>query len=167
MEALRAIPSARIFAHDQWSDYLIYRLFPHTRVFVDGRSDFYGSEFIRKVGDVESVKYDWEKTLNDFTIDTVLLPTSSPLGGALKESSRWRLVYDDGVALIFRSAAQAPASTSSIAATGGAGSSFAPFKTDGREIPFAGGGAGPGRDREITKTAARDRAIAQKSKIKT
>lgn len=167
VETLRADSSARIFAYDQWGDYLIYRLFPRTRVFVDGRSDFYGSEFGKMVLDVENVKYDWEKTLNDFAIDTVLLPTSSPLAGTLKESSRWRLVYDDGVALIFHSATQGPAATSSIAAAGGAGGSLAPFKTDGRELPFAGGGEGLGRDREITKIEARDRAIAQKNKIKT
>ena len=167
VEQLRATPSARIFAYDQWGDYLIYRLFPQTRVFVDGRSDFYGSDFSRKVMEVGTVKYDWEKTLNDFAIDTLLLPPSSPLGGALKESSRWRLVYDDGVALIFRAAAQVPATSSSIAAAGGAGSLPVPVKTDGRGFPSAGSGEGPGRDREITKIEARDRAIAQKVKIKT
>ena len=73
---------------------------------MDGRSDFYGDDFEQKYLDVMNVKYGWEKTLGRFGVDTILLPPSAPLTGALKESSRWRVVYDDGVALVFRSAAK-------------------------------------------------------------
>jgi hypothetical protein len=142
IERLRQDPSARIFTFDQWGDYLIYRLYPATKVFVDGRSDFYGDEFEEKCMAVLSVKYDWEKTLDGFGVDTILLPPSAPLAGALKESSRWRVVYDDGVALVFRSAHQ----------------------TAGESISAATGG-GRGRDREVTKTEARDRAIAKTKPI--
>ena len=72
-------------------------------MFVDGRSDFYGNDFEDKYLDVMNVKYGWEKTLAGFGVDTILLPPDAPLTGALKESSRWRVVYDDGVALVFRS----------------------------------------------------------------
>jgi hypothetical protein len=136
IETLRGDPSARIFTYDQWGDYLIYRLYPRTKVFVDGRSDFYGDDFENKCIGVLNVKYDWEKTLGGFGVDTILLPPSVPLAGALKESSRWRVVYDDGVALVFRSAQ----------------------KTAGESISAATRG-GTGRDREVTKTEARDQAI--------
>ena len=33
------------------------------------------------------VSYDWEKTLGRFGIDTILLPPSAPLAGAVKESA--------------------------------------------------------------------------------
>jgi hypothetical protein len=138
VDALRAGPPARIFAYDQWGDYLIYRLYPSTRVFLDGRSDFYGDDFENDVIDIETVKYDWEKTLNKFDIDTILLSPGAPLAGALKESARWRLVYDDGVALVFRSAATQP----------------------GPIVPAGADSGGLCRDREITKTEARDRPIA-------
>src|SRR6185312_7463977 len=36
--------SARVFTYDQWGDYLIYRLYPKMKVFIDGRSDFYGPD---------------------------------------------------------------------------------------------------------------------------
>ena len=49
------------------------------------------------------MKFGWEKTLSRFGVDTILLPPDAPLTGALKESSRWRVVYDDGIALVFRS----------------------------------------------------------------
>jgi hypothetical protein len=136
IETLRGYPAARVFTYDQWGDYLIYRGYPQARVFVDGRSDYYGLDFETKVWDVENVKYDWERTLNGFGIDTILLPPRMALVGALKESRRWRVVYDDGVALVFRPAAGAA----------------------GDKYPVAFGG-GRGRDREITKTEARDRAI--------
>jgi hypothetical protein len=55
------------------------------------------------------------------------LPPSMPLTGALKECSRWRLVYDDGIALVFRSVSRSGGET--VSALGGTS-----------------------RDREITKT---------------
>ena len=90
-------PAARIFTYDQWGDYLIYRLYPRTKVFVDGRSDFYGADFESKVSDVLSVKYDWEKTLDGFGVDTILLPPRAaggraegiqPLAGGLRRRRR-------------------------------------------------------------------------------
>jgi hypothetical protein len=50
-----------------------------------------------------SVKHDWEKLLDRHGINTMLLPVGTPLAGALKETERWRRVYDDGVAIVFRS----------------------------------------------------------------
>ena len=90
------------------------------------------------------VKYGWEKTLGRFGVDTILLPPNAPLTGALKESRNWRVVYDDGVALVFRSA-QA---------------------TVGVQVSAAVPGDGDSRGREITKTQASDRKVAQ-TKSKT
>ena len=112
LATLRSDPAGRIFTHDEWGDYLIYRLYPGHKVFVDGRSDFYGDDFEEKYIDVLNVKYGWEKILSGFGVNTILLPPSSPLTGALKESSRWRVVYDDGIALVFRSAPRAARHTS-------------------------------------------------------
>ena len=66
IEALKRMPEPRIFTNDQWGDYLIWRLYPSDKVFVDGRSDFYGSAFEEKCIDVLNVKYDWERILSGF-----------------------------------------------------------------------------------------------------
>jgi hypothetical protein len=95
-------PHSRIFTSDQWGDFLIYKLYPAGRVFIDGRSDFYGSQFCEKYLEIVQVKYKWQQFLNEYGVDTVLLPTDAPLVGALKESSRWHVVYDDGDAIVFR-----------------------------------------------------------------
>jgi hypothetical protein len=142
--ALKSMPAPRIFTNDVWGGYLIWRLYPSDKVFVDGRSDFYGAAFEEKYSDVMNVKYDWEHILSGFDVDTILLPTDAPLAGALKESSRWRVVYDDGVALIFRSNEKTAGKTKSVAQLG----------------------SGAGRDREVTKTQASDQAITEK-KTKT
>src|SRR4029077_9296466 len=101
---------------------------------VDGRSDFYGDDFEEKYVDVLNVKYGWQKTLADFGVDTILMPPNAPLTGALKESSNWRVVYDDGISLVFRSQS----------------------KTVGTQVSVTNSGSGPGRDRKVTKTEASD-----------
>jgi hypothetical protein len=138
--ALKRMPEPRIFTNDEWGDYLIWRLYPSDKVFVDGRSDFYGSAFEEKYIDVMNVKYDWERILGGFHVDTILLPPNAPLTGALKECSRWHVVYDDGVAVIFRSNGPAAGKPTSVS--------------------YQGDGAG--RDRKVTKTQARDQAITVK-----
>jgi len=139
LATLRSDPAGRVFTNDEWGDYLIYRLYPTHKVFVDGRSDFYGDDFEAKYIDVLNVKYGWEKTLSGFGVDTILLPPSAPLSGALKESSRWHVVYDDGIALVFRSGP----------------------RTAGIQVSVAKRGDGEGRDREVTKTLTSDRAITE------
>ena len=139
LATLRSDPSARVFTHDEWGDYLIYKLSKTHKVFVDGRSDFYGDDFEEKYVDVLNVKYGWQKTLAGFGVDTILMPPNAPLTGALKESSNWRVVYDDGISLVFRSQQ----------------------KTVGTQVSAANTGGGTGRDREVTKTEASDHAITE------
>jgi hypothetical protein len=145
LATLRSDPAARVFTNDEWGDYLIYS---GRKVFVDGRSDFYGDDFENNYIDVLNVKYGWEKTLGRFGVDTILMPPNAPLTGALKESSRWRVVYDDGIALVFRSA-----SANAVVAA-------APVTDQGTQVSAADRG-GKGRDRKVTKTAAGDQAITE------
>jgi hypothetical protein len=89
------------------------------------------------------VKYDWEKTLGKFGVDTILMPPTAPLTGAVKESSRWHVVYDDGIAVVFR-------------ANGRTG-----VPEQGAQISAANHGDGEGRDRKVTKTDGSDQAITE------
>lgn len=131
---LKRDTSARIFTNDEWGDYLIWSMYPKNKVFVDGRSDFYGDDFEEKYIDILNVKYGWEKTLDRFGVNTILLPLDTPLTGALKESSRWHVTYDDGSALVFQ-------------------------RNGAYQASFIPQGEGSGRDREVTKTQSGDRAI--------
>jgi len=129
---------SRIFTYDQWGDFLIYKLYPRNQVFIDGRSDFYGAKFVQKYLDIVNVKFKWQQYLNEYGVDTVLLSTDAPLAGALKESSRWRVVYDDGDAIVFRTGA----------------------RPEGPEFSAANRG-GKDRDRKVTKTQPSDRTITK------
>jgi hypothetical protein len=111
--------AGRVFTSDQWGDYLIYKQYPARRVFIDGRSDFYGSKFVKQYLEILGVKYTWQRDLDEYGVDTVLLPTDAPLAGALKESSRWHVVYDDGDAIVFRAGARAEGPQVSAANRGG------------------------------------------------
>ena len=102
----------RIFTSDLWGGYLIYRLYPKAKVFIDGRSDFYGTPFELKYLDVLAGKYDWDQNLNRYGAQTVLLPADLALASALKENPRWRVVYDDKTAIIFRLTAGQPSQQS-------------------------------------------------------
>jgi len=139
LEVLRATEmSQSIFADDEWGDYLIYQLYPRTKVFVDGRSDMYGEAFIQKYLDLMNGRYGWEETLNQYSVDTVLLRVETPLTGALKESRRWWPVYDDGMAIVFRS-------QSALARSATPAGEQASVRLPGRDI----------RDREITRVNPR------------
>jgi hypothetical protein len=86
---------SRVFTTDQWGDYLIY-VNPAQKVFIDGRSDFYGAE----VGDdylrLSSVAWDWRRLLDKYRFNLALLPVESPLAQVLKLAPDWHVVEDDG-----------------------------------------------------------------------
>jgi hypothetical protein len=116
-EVLQALGTTqRIFTDDEWGDYLAYRSYPNGRVFVDGRSDFYGGDFGKKYLDVINVHYGWQATLDHYGVGSILLPVSSSLAGALKESRHWRVLYDDGLAIVF---VPAPETSQQFSTTGG------------------------------------------------
>jgi hypothetical protein len=102
LSLLKSPESQRIFAEDEWGDYLIYSLYPSKKVFIDGRSDFYGDAFGEKYLDLINVKWGWQQTLDKYGIDTIAISPKFALSSTLKISPDWRLVYDDKVSLIFR-----------------------------------------------------------------
>lgn len=95
------LAGARIFTQDQWADYLIYREWPKVRVFFDGRSDFYGAEIAEEYLQAMEGRPGWDKVLEKYRFDTVLLPPGMALASLLKISPEWRLVEDDGQAVLF------------------------------------------------------------------
>ena len=98
----------RIFAKDQWGGYLIYRFSGRTKVFIDGRSDFYGQGLLETYGQVMEVKPGWDAVLKQYDVRFVLVPSDHALASALQLSSRWKRVYADSVADVFESVEQGP-----------------------------------------------------------
>jgi hypothetical protein len=105
---VQAIPTLRrarfshLFTIDQWADYVLYRLYPNQRVFVDGRSDLFGSAQIQDYARILGAYHDVGSQLRNYAIDGVMVKPDSSLATVLKMSPDWRLIFDDGTAVIFR-----------------------------------------------------------------
>lgn len=93
--------STRLFASDQFGGYLIYRFDGRLKVFIDGRSDFYGADFLKRYAEVAEVRPGWERVLDEEGVNAVLVKPGQALAQALRWSGRWRLAHADAVALVF------------------------------------------------------------------
>jgi len=90
-----------IFAPDYWGGYLIYRRYPHNKVFIDDRHDLYGDQAIKDYMQVVFVQPQWESVLNREGVNLVLAPAESSLANILKISPSWKLTYEDKTAALF------------------------------------------------------------------
>src|SRR3984957_16881023 len=90
-----------ILAPDYWGGYLIYRLYPKTRVVVDDRHDFYGEDFLRDYVTMIHAERGWEKFLTEHHVCCVLAPQGSALANILAQSKDWKEVYRDDAAQAF------------------------------------------------------------------
>ena len=93
--------SGNPYTYDQWGGYLIYRLSPPVKVFVDGRSDFYRqSSVLDDYGRISEIKPEWQSLLEKYGIGWMLLRREEPLAIAAPLTGRWVSVYSDSTALV-------------------------------------------------------------------
>jgi hypothetical protein len=90
-----------LFSPDRWGGYLIYKLYPGTKLYFDDRHDFYGEAFVREYLKAENGTRQWREPLDKYQVRWVLVPTDSSLSNVMKESRDWHVEYDDGVAIVF------------------------------------------------------------------
>jgi hypothetical protein len=91
-----------IFCPDQWGGYLIYRLYPQTKVLVDDRHDLYGSHFFEDYEKIMFVQTGWNKLLDEKNVNWLLLQKNSALGTILGQTPGWKLIHGDGTAVLFQ-----------------------------------------------------------------
>jgi hypothetical protein len=94
------IASGRLLTTDQWGDYIIYRFYPRQKVFVDGRSDFYGQQVGTDYLHLVRGNYDWQEILARYRFQVALLPVDLPVTTLLKQDPDWRVVKDNQRAVI-------------------------------------------------------------------
>jgi hypothetical protein len=113
VEAVEVIASRSIrepiFCPDQWGGYLIYRLYPQTKVLVDDRHDLYGDKFFKDYLRVVFVQHDWNKVLDEKHVNWVLVQKDSSLGTILGQTPGWTLIHEDGTAVLFQRSNQSAA----------------------------------------------------------
>lgn len=92
----------RLFAYYDWGGYAIWTLYPHYRVFIDGRSDLYGDKFLEQsIQTATHLEQGWCAILDEANVDTVLMPSTAPLTQGLARDPHWITVYRDSKAVIF------------------------------------------------------------------
>jgi len=98
---LQRDPAGRIFTKDQWGGYLIYRFAGRAKVFMDGRSDFYGKDLLETYAQITEVKPGWDTALKKYDVRFVLVPPDNALSSVLQLSPGWKRIYSDRVASVF------------------------------------------------------------------
>lgn len=94
-------PPAPLLNHYNWGGYLICRLYPEYRVYIDGRADLYGDAFMDDLATTYYLRGDsWRSTFEKWGIRTVVLPPDAPLVTALTALSDWKTVYTDSQAVV-------------------------------------------------------------------
>ena len=96
------IASGRLLTPDQWGDYIIYSFYPRQKVYVDGRSDFYGEKLGQEYLHLLQGAYDWRAILDRNGFNVALLPVDWPLASMLKMDPSWRVVQDDTRVILFQ-----------------------------------------------------------------
>lgn len=95
------LQSGRLLTTDQWGDYLIFHYSPRMKVFVDGRSDFYGEALGREYIHLLQGSFDWQAILRKHGFDVALIPVDWPLTQLLKLDPQWQVVKDDTRCVLF------------------------------------------------------------------
>jgi len=94
-------PAGAIFNHYDWGGYLIWKLYPTTRVFIDGRADVYGPDLLHEFADAYQLKGPWRQVLQRWSVRTVVIPPDSALAsGLLASSPPWVDTYRDAHSVI-------------------------------------------------------------------
>lgn len=94
-------PVGRLFNHYDWGGYLIWRLYPATLVFIDGRADLYGEQLLQQFADTYQLKGNWHQTLDDWGIESVIVPPDSAVATGLHVAPGWKVAYEDSQAVVF------------------------------------------------------------------
>lgn len=92
----------RVFSSDQWSDYLIYRLYPRVKTFFDGRSDFFGPWRGDDYSRLMEGRPGCPAILDREKVRYALLPSTWALAGLLAADPNWSRVDGDRQAVLFR-----------------------------------------------------------------
>ncbi len=92
--------SGNMFNDFNWGGYLLYRLWPEQKVFLDSQTDFYGEALVREYETAWTAADGWENALNAYAVDWAILPVAAPLSGTL-QAAGWQLIYQDETTVIF------------------------------------------------------------------
>ncbi len=92
--------SGNMFNDDEFGDFVIYLAHKEYKVFYDGRMDMDGPNILKEYNKVTNLEPGWEDVFKKYNISWVFYGANSRLTSALRQSSKWKLIYSDKVANI-------------------------------------------------------------------
>ena len=96
------LSESRVFTSDQWADYLIYHNYPRQKVFLDGRSDFYGPKMADEYLHLIGGRPGWDKIFEFYKFDVALVPAGWALASLLERERDWETIEKSGEAVLYR-----------------------------------------------------------------
>ena len=93
--------SGNMFNDFNWGGYLLYRLWPDEKVFLDSQTDFYGEALVQEYETAWTAAEGWDAVLDAYAVDWAILPVAAPLTTRLQETG-WTVLYEDKTAIILR-----------------------------------------------------------------
>ena len=92
----------KIFNSYNWGGYMIWNMYPEQRVYIDGRCDMYGTDFVTRFVDIYTTKPGWENALKADGIEYVLVEPNTYLAYALIGQQGWKTIFRDNVSVMFQ-----------------------------------------------------------------
>jgi hypothetical protein len=75
--------------------YLIYRLAPGRKIFIDGRADMYGDAFVSDYLEIYNGGENWKKKFDSFSIDYIICTKMAPIRQLLLTEESFKEVFSD------------------------------------------------------------------------
>ncbi len=94
-------PKGKVYNEFTWGGYLLYRIWPNQKVFIDGQTDFYGEDLTREYEQVYFGLENYQEILEKYQIEWVIVKSSSNLARLLDKNNEWGIMYQDELAVIF------------------------------------------------------------------
>jgi hypothetical protein len=83
-----------------WGGYIIWAL-PSSRVYIDGRIDMYGDDFVKEYLNIIWGGADWREPFDRYSVRIVIIKPDSALSRELRETKEWSQVFEDDMAVVF------------------------------------------------------------------
>lgn len=107
LEEKKGIFDEKIYDPYHWGGYLLWRLYPDYKVFVDSRWDPYLKAVFEDYYNIAQGQVDFDKVLDKYQVDIVILQDSEDwarwelIGSRLELSGNWYVVFKDDLSTIF------------------------------------------------------------------
>ena len=83
-----------------WGGYLIWKM-PSNPVYIDGRIDMYGDQFVKEYLNITLGYVDWREPFNRYRVQVAIVAPKSVLSTQLRQAADWQQVYQDEIAAVF------------------------------------------------------------------